>query len=52
MPILDTLAMEPDQEYGWQFPSKETLLYFQAYRGLGGLVLDDCVVKEIVLNGT
>ena len=52
MPILDTLAMEADQEYGWQFPSKETLQHFQAYRGIGDLVLDDCVVKEIVLNGT
>ena len=52
VPILDTLAMEADQEYGWQFPSKETLQYFQAYQGIGDLVLDDCIVKEIVLNGT
>ena len=44
--------MGADQKYVWQFPSKETLQYFQAYRGLGGLMLDDCIVKEITFNGT
>ena len=28
MPLLDTLAMEADQEYGWKLPSKESLQEF------------------------
>ena len=53
VPILDMLTMETDQEYGWQFLSKETLQHFQAFWSLAtwcwsALV---CIVKEIVLNG-
>ena len=48
VPILNILAMEADQEYGWKYPSTET---FQAFWGLGDRVLDNCIVKEIILNG-
>ena len=31
MPLLDILAMEADQEYGWKYPSKEALQEFQEF---------------------
>ena len=52
VPVLDTMAMKADQEYGWKYPSTETLQNFQAFGCIGDLVLDNCVVKEIILNGT
>ena len=51
VPILDILAMEADQEYGWKYPSTETLQTFQAFWGLGDRMLDNCVMKGIILNG-
>ena len=51
VPILNILAMEADQEYGWKYPSKETLQTFQGFRGLGDQMLDTCTMKEIILNG-
>ena len=29
VPLLDILAMEADQEYGWKYPSQEALQEFQ-----------------------
>ena len=52
VPILDILSMETDQKFGWKYPSQETLTKFQEYRGLGYQMLDDCKVREIVLNST
>ena len=51
VPILDILAMEADQEYGWKYPSQETLQEFQEFRGLGDRMFKKYEVKEIVLNG-
>ena len=51
VPILDILAMEADQEYGWKYPSKEALQEFKEFRGLSDRMLKKCVVKEIILNG-
>ena len=51
VPLLDILAMEANQEYGWKHPSKEALHEFQEFRGLGDRMLKKCVVKEINLNG-
>ena len=51
VPLLDILAMEADQEYGWKIPSKEVLQEFQDFRGLGARMLKKCEVKEITLNG-
>ena len=48
VPLLDTLVMEADQEYGWKIPSKEVL---QEFWGLGPRMLKKCEVKEITLNG-
>ena len=52
VPIFDILALDGEKEYGWQYPFKETLQQFQAYRGLGNEMIADCVIKELVLNGT
>ena len=51
LPLLDILAMEADQTYGWKIPSKEALQKFQEFRGLGDRMLKKCEVKEITLNG-
>ena len=52
VPILDILAMEADQEYGWKYPSKEALQEFQEFPRLADRhMLKKCTVKEIVLNG-
>ena len=51
VPLLDILAMEANQEYGWKYPSKEALQELQEFRGLGDRMLEKCVVKEITLNG-
>ena len=50
VPLLNILAMEADQEYGWKYPSQEALQEFQEFRGLGDRMLKKCEVKEI-LNG-
>ena len=39
-----------DKRDGPHFPSTETLQSFQAFQGLGDRVLNNCVVKEIILN--
>ena len=49
MPNLDILEMEADQEYGWKYPSQETLQEFQDFRGLRDRMWK-CEVREIVLN--
>ena len=51
VPLLDILAVEADQEYGWKIPSKEVLQEFRDFRGLGPRMLQKCEVKEITLNG-
>ena len=33
VPLLDILAMEAEQEYGWKYPSKEALQELQEFRG-------------------
>ena len=45
VPLLHTLAMEADQEYGWKLPSKESLQEFQDFQGLGSRMLKKCEVK-------
>ena len=32
VPLLDILAMEAEQEYGWKYPSQEALQEFQEFR--------------------
>ena len=51
VPILDILAVETERDYGWQYPSKETVMGLQANRGLARAMLRRCEVREIVLNG-
>ena len=51
VPILDILAVETERDYGWQYPSKETMMGLQANRGLARAMLRRCEVREIVLNG-
>ena len=51
VPILDILAVETERDYGWQYPSKETMMGLQANRGLARAMLRRCEVKEIILNG-
>ena len=51
MPILDILAVETERDYGWQYPSKETMMGLQANRGLARTMLRRCEVRELILNG-
>ena len=51
VPILDILAVETERDYGWQYPSKETMMGLQANRGLARTMLRLCEVRELILNG-
>ena len=39
VPLLNILAMEVEQEYGWKYPSQEALQEFQVFWGLGDRML-------------
>ena len=52
VPILNILARETEQKFGWKYPSQETLKQFQEYRGLENEMLNQCEVQEIMLKGT
>ena len=45
------IAVEAEKEFGWNYPSVETIKTYQDYRGLSTNMLDHCVTKEILLNG-
>ena len=51
VPILDMLAVEAEKEYGWKYPSEETIRTYQDYRGLSASMLKHCKTEEIILNG-
>ena len=51
VPILDMLAVETEREYGWNYPSAETIRTYQDYIGLSAGMLRHCETKEILLNG-
>ena len=43
--------MDAEREFGWQYPSQETLMTLQANRGLARSMLGTCEVREIILKG-
>ena len=45
------LAKETEKEYGWKYPSEETIRTYQDYRGLSTSMLNHCKAEEIILNG-
>ena len=46
VPILDMLAVEGKKEYGCKYPSEETILTYQDYRGLSTSMLRHCKTEE------
>ena len=51
VPLMDILAVDTEREFGWQFPSRETMMSLQANRGMARSMLGVCEVREIILNG-
>ena len=49
--ILNMLAVEVEKEFGWKYPSAETIRTYQDYRGLSSSILRHCRTEEILLNG-
>ena len=49
VPILDMLAAEA-KNYGWKYPSEETIRTYQDYQGLSTSMLSHCKTDEIILN--
>ena len=48
---MDILAVDTEREFGWQYPSQETMMALPANRGLARSMLRTCEVREIILNG-
>ena len=48
---MDILAVDTEREFGWQYPSRETMISLQANRGLARSMLGVCEGREIILNG-
>ena len=51
VPLMDIFAIETEKEYGWTYPSSDTMISLQRNRGLSREMLETCRVEEIVLNG-
>ena len=51
VPLLDILAVQTEQDFGWMFPSQDTTMELQAKRGLARSMVRACETKEIILNG-
>ena len=48
---MDILAVETEKDYGWMFPSRDTMMTLQVNRGLARSMVRTCRVEEIILNG-
>ena len=51
IPLRDILAVETEKDYGWMFPSRDTMMKLQVNRVLARSMVRTCRVEEIILNG-
>ena len=51
-PLLDFLATTVEREESWKYPPKEEIKFYQKARSLSYNMLEDVVVKEIVVGVT